>query len=59
MPKSEHAMVMFAVSHPEGLSAHHEQVVADAVTEAIKKVEAHGVQVGYRHTHLHTHSAGK
>lgn len=51
----KHASVILHVTHPEGIGAHAEQVLADAATEHVKKLEAAGFEVAFRHTHQHTH----
>jgi hypothetical protein len=52
-----HAFVTLHASHPEGISAHHEKVIAEAEHLAAAHLEAHGFEVGLRHTHTHTHRA--
>ena len=52
---SHHASVLLHVSHPEGISEHHEKVLAEAEALATKHLETHGFEVGFKHTHTHTH----
>jgi hypothetical protein len=56
MPNTaKHASVVLHVSHPEGISEHHEKVLAEAEALATGHLETNGFEVGFKHTHTHRH----